>query len=115
MGSVRPGLRLFMVTKPMLAGECEDINTLVFPLLATPKLDGIRCLMINGKAVSRTFKPIPNDHIRRTIENMGIDGLDGEIMIEGRAFNDLSGDVRRPMNPQHRLLCVFLFLYLCRF
>jgi DNA ligase-1 len=84
-----------MITKPMLAGKCEDINTLTFPVLATPKLDGIRCLVIKGKAVSRKFKLIPNDHIRTTIESIGIDGLDGEIMVEGRSFNDLSGDVRR--------------------
>jgi DNA ligase-1 len=69
-------------------------------VLATPKLDGIRCLLLKGdwgwRAVSRKFKPIPNKHIRTTIETLHLDGeLDGEIMIEGRAFNDLSGDVRR--------------------
>jgi len=80
----------------MLAGKCTDITKLTFPVLATPKLDGIRCLMINGKAVSRKFKPIPNKFIRSTLEmTCSSMQLDGEIMIEGRSFNDLSGDVRR--------------------
>src|ERR1043166_9598570 len=80
----------------MLAGKCSDLKSLRFPVLATPKLDGIRCLMINGKAVSRKFKPIPNKHIRSTLEmTCNSMQLDGEIMIEGRSFNDLSGDVRR--------------------
>lgn len=80
----------------MLAGKCSSPAKLHFPVLATPKLDGIRCLIINGKAVSRSFKAIPNDYIRQTIETtINSYQFDGEIMIEGRNFNDLSGDVRR--------------------
>lgn len=36
------------ITKPMLAGKCERPEDLRFPILATPKLDGIRCLKIVG-------------------------------------------------------------------
>lgn len=86
----------------MLAGKAPaDTALLSYPLLATPKLDGIRCLVINGKAVSRTFKPIPNDHIRTQIEwaakrNAFQGGeVDGEILVRNRTFNELSGDVRR--------------------
>ena len=85
-----------MITKPMLAGKCTDVTKLTYPVLATPKLDGIRCLMIDGKAVSRKFKPIPNDYIRQTLETTSNSMvLDGEIMIPNRSFNELSGDVRR--------------------
>jgi DNA ligase-1 len=80
----------------MLAGKCTDITKLKYPVLATPKLDGIRCLVIKGRAVSRKFKPIPNDYIRQTIETCHNSlELDGEIMIPNRTFNELSGDVRR--------------------
>lgn len=87
-----------LITKPMLAGKCEDVSKLVFPVLATPKLDGIRCLRVNRKALSRKFLAIPNDHIRETIERefeKYLSEFDGEIMVPGRSFNDLSGDVRR--------------------
>jgi DNA ligase-1 len=84
------------ITKPMLACQkVPNIEMIGYPVLATPKLDGIRCLVIDGKAVSRKFKPIPNDFIRNWIEKNCPTGFDGEIMVKGRNFNDLSGDVRR--------------------
>ena len=97
-----------MITKPMLAGKCSSIARLTYPVLATPKLDGIRCLIINGKAVSRSFKAIPNDYIRQTIElALNSYQFDGEIIIPDRNFNDLSGDVRRkdgrPTNFQYHV------------
>ena len=55
----------------------EDIHS--FPLLATPKVDGVRALMVNRQLVSRTFKPIPNKRIRAILESLLPDGADGEI------------------------------------
>lgn len=82
-----------MITKPMLAETCEDVAKLKFPVLVTPKLDGIRCLVVGGKALSRKFKPIPNRYIREKIESIGIDGLDGEIMVTGLDFNGVQSAV----------------------
>ena len=56
------------ITKPMLASKCENPHLLPFPVLATPKLDGIRCLKIGGKALTRSFKPISNRFAREWIE-----------------------------------------------
>jgi len=71
-----------MTFKPMLAATIKDIKQLVFPLLASPKLDGIRCVILNGKAVTRNLKPIPNDFIRNFLESHPeLDGLDGELML----------------------------------
>lgn len=82
-----------MITKPMLAGSCKDPKELKFPVLVTPKLDGIRCIKVGGKAVSRKFKPIPNHHIRNCIEQNCPDGFDGEIMIPGASFNEVQSKV----------------------
>ena len=68
-----------MITRPMLAANM-DVAMLTFPLLATPKIDGIRALMVDGNLVSRSFKPIPNVAIRRTLESLLPDGADGEIV-----------------------------------
>jgi DNA ligase-1 len=72
------------ITKPMLSGKFDDFETeslsLTFPLLGTPKMDGIRALMVKGKLVSRTFKAIPNNHIRTTLEKDLPDNIDGELM-----------------------------------
>lgn len=67
-----------MITKPMLAATWAG-EELAFPLYATPKLDGIRALTINGKLVSRTFKPIKNKSIAENLKDLP-DGCDGELI-----------------------------------
>ena len=84
-----------LITKPMLAGKCERIEALRFPLLATPKLDGIRCLKINGQALTRSFKPVSNRYIRQWIEANLPDGLDGELIVKGATFSETAGHVGR--------------------
>lgn len=81
-----------MITRPLLAATLEDVNTLRFPVLATPKLDGIRVLKVDGKAVTRKFKPVPNTYIRELLEKHLPDGIDGEIMTPG-TFNDIQSKV----------------------
>lgn len=64
--------------KPLLAYTVDFIESLRFPVLASPKLDGIRCLIIDGVPVSRTLKPIPNAHVR--LQLSGLPALDGELI-----------------------------------
>ena len=70
-----------MITKPLLAATLKEVNDLDFAnnnyYLCTPKLDGIRALMINGKLVSRTFKSIRNTFIREALEKDIPDNADG--------------------------------------
>lgn len=66
------------IQKPLLAGNF-DVSKSKFPYIATPKIDGIRFLMIDGVAVSRTFKPIRNIHIQNLLQQYLPDGIDGEI------------------------------------
>lgn len=65
--------------KPMLAATITDVADLRYPLIASAKIDGIRCLMLTGKAVSRSLKPIRNTFIRRYLERILPDGADGEL------------------------------------
>jgi len=69
--------------KPLLAATLEDVDKLSYPVIASPKLDGIRCLIKDGKALSRSLKPIPNKHVQAIIDtyNHKLDGLDGELLI----------------------------------
>jgi DNA ligase 1 len=84
------------ITKPMLAARSdgEDLNALTYPLGVTNKIDGIRCLKIDGHAVSRTFKPIPNKYIRGCIEQHLPDGMDMEI-VAGPTFQESTGNIMR--------------------
>lgn len=76
-------------SKPMLAGKAPaDLSTIKFPVLASPKLDGIRCLIRDGGAVSRNMKPIPNENVKDALKGLP-DGMDGELMVEG-GFSECS-------------------------
>lgn len=68
--------------RPLLAATYEHGSTnLVFPVLASPKLDGIRCLIRDGHAVSRTLKPIQNRYIQQEIGDWNYEDLDGELIV----------------------------------
>ncbi len=62
--------------------KSPDTSKLHYPLLASPKLDGIRVLMHEGKAYSRSLKPIRNRSIQAWAKaNMSVlNGLDGEMV-----------------------------------
>ena len=78
------------ITKPMLAASLETIDSIKFPVYATPKLDGIRCLKIDGQIVSRTFKPIRNAELAAAVKDLLPDGSDGELIMGGTFQNTTS-------------------------
>lgn len=57
-----------MIKNPMLAGKCEDVKSLPFPVIVSEKIDGIRCLLTKDSAVSRNLKQIPNDYVRTVLK-----------------------------------------------
>lgn len=86
------------VFKPILAATLERVEDLHSwsNLVSSPKLDGIRCLIHNGQAVSRNLKPIPNRYIQEKLRGLP-NGLDGELIVgsptEGMVFNRTSSGV----------------------
>lgn len=66
--------------KPTLAVNA-DFSKIQYPVYASPKLDGIRCSIVDGKALSRTLKTIPNRHIYEQLSNHRLNGLDGELIV----------------------------------
>lgn len=66
--------------KPMLSCDIE-IDDLKFPLYASVKYDGIRCIIINGVAYSRSLKPIRNRYIQSVLGKPEYNGLDGELIV----------------------------------
>lgn len=72
-----------MIKRPMLAAPASrlDIERLQYPLLASPKLDGIRVVVHPELgAVTRKFKQVPNRAIYEALSCPEFYGLDGEIM-----------------------------------
>ncbi len=81
-----------IIKKPLLAHRLDDLSQLSFPCFATPKIDGIRALKLNGKMVSRSIKPIKNVTMRVLLESLLPDESDGEIFVEG-TFQDVQHSV----------------------
>lgn len=74
--------------KPMLAAKTdgEDLN---YPLLASPKLDGVRALIIDGVVMSRSLKPIPNHHVQKLFGKKKYNGFDGELIVGDPTAEDV--------------------------
>lgn len=76
--------------RPMLAVDApEDLSALQYPVYASPKLDGIRCVIKDGVAVSRTLKPIPNKAVQAALSHPGLTGLDGELIVGSPTVSDV--------------------------
>ena len=71
------------ILRPLLAAKTtdEDLQRLKFPMLLSPKIDGIRALVVGGKLVSRTLKLIPNKYTQGLFGRPEYEGLDGELVV----------------------------------
>lgn len=72
-----------MQLRPMLAiaADSDYLQKLRYPVLASPKIDGVRAMVVNGQLVSRSLKPIPNKHVQATFSNRALEGYDGELVV----------------------------------
>ena len=102
--------------KPMLApNQVIDINTLKYPLLASYKLDGIRCIFKDGQIFSRALKQFPNIQLRKRFEYLAKYSkdhnviLDGELLAKSLTFNELSGITRQLDKELPDDLCFYCF------
>ena len=70
-------------------------QTLRYPVLVSPKYDGIRASIQSGQLLSRTCKPLPNPYIASVLA--AFEGLDGEIVCGD--FNCTQSAVMGPHAP----------------
>ena len=73
--------------------ELENIN---YPMLASYKLDGIRCIFYKGELLSRSLKPIVNKQLREKLKPISDYCekytliLDGEIYSPELTFQEIT-------------------------
>lgn len=95
----------------MLAAKDVSVNDLMFPVLSSPKIDGIRAMVLQGELVSRKLKLIPNLHIRSTMDNEVFNNLDGELvtLTDGKLddFNVVQSKVMSEGGTPDWMLLVF--------
>lgn len=64
--------------KPMLASNWDE-DKVQFPVIAQPKIDGVRGLNINGKFGGRSLKPFKNLHSQKVFSHPLFSNFDGEL------------------------------------
>jgi DNA ligase-1 len=78
--------------------EAAKPEQLTYPLLASPKLDGIRASCQNGQFTSNSGRRLPNDFIQGHYKSF-YDNLDGELIVGSpthpNVFNITSSGVRK--------------------
>jgi DNA ligase 1 len=69
--------------KPMLAADASTTRaeSLNYPLLASPKLDGVRALVWEGQVYSRNGKLIRNNFVQEWARTNNVHALDGELIV----------------------------------
>lgn len=102
-----------MAFKPLLAAKADIRNLPMFPI-ASPKIDGIRCLITDDGAVTRSLKHIPNTYIRNRLASCKA-GLDGEIVtMTGGVVDDFqtiqSKVMRHDGEPDFQLMVFDTFI-----
>lgn len=78
--------------KSMLAGRLQpdfDFNLLKYPVLVSPKLDGIRASVQGGVLLSRNLKPIRNRFTQKHFARPELEGLDGELIFGNPTDKDV--------------------------
>lgn len=71
--------------KPMLCASFKSLDNFKPPYFVSYKLDGVRCLMIDGIAYSRKLIPFPNKLLQIKAQELmqaGYNFLDGELIME---------------------------------
>lgn len=64
--------------KPMLA-DPANLDLIQWPVMASPKLDGVRAIIRDGVVLSRALKPIPNKHVQKLFKHF--EHFDGELIV----------------------------------
>ncbi len=73
--------KVMLAAKPKPEELDEVLDNLPYPMLFSPKLDGIRVTVQDGRLWSRELKLIPNTRLQKRWGRRELNGLDGEIVV----------------------------------
>lgn len=74
--------------KPMLAPNQEiNLNEIKYPILASTKMDGIRCIFYKGEMLSRSLKQIQNKQLREKFETVRKYSEEYNVILDGEIYS----------------------------
>lgn len=75
----------------MLAANTQpNIEEIRYPTMVSPKIDGVRACVQNGKLVSRSLKDSLNRWVTKVLSHPAFEGFDGELTVIGDKWNDFN-------------------------
>ena len=75
----------------MLAANTQPkIEDIKYPVLVSPKIDGVRACVQKGKLVSRSLKDSLNRWVTKVLSAPIFEGFDGELTVTGDKWNDFN-------------------------
>lgn len=73
---------------PILAPNKQpNLEELKYPLLASYKLDGIRCIFKDGQILSRSLKPIQNKQLREKLQPIREYSEENNLILDGEIYS----------------------------
>lgn len=77
-------------------------------MIASPKLDGIRCSVQNETALTKSLKQVPNEYVQTSIGTQRLNGYDGELIVGSPTLHGVcnrtrSGVMRKAGEPDFKL------------
>jgi DNA ligase 1 len=87
-----------MIKQPMLAySKVPALDTINYPVFVSPKLDGIRCVMLNGiphtfNRKNKVWNKVPNEFVCQELSKLALPTFDGELMVNG-GFNKVQSSI----------------------
>ena len=74
--------------KPILApNEEANLDEIQYPIMASYKLDGIRCIFYKGKILSRSLKPIQNKQLKEKFEPLRKYSEEYDVILDGEIYS----------------------------
>jgi len=81
----------------------EELKSIHFPIVGSPKLDGFRCIVDENGGHTSSMKSFTNRFVAETLRNPIYQGFDGEIVVgtpfkedeDDDVFHRTSGPIRR--------------------
>lgn len=67
--------------KPQLACDAK-LSKIKYPILALPKIDGVRAINLDGNLTGRSLKPHGNKYIGNLFKGLDFLGFDGELIVK---------------------------------
>jgi len=73
---------------PILApNDQPNLDEINYPILASYKLDGIRCIFYKGEILSRSLKPIQNKQLKEKFEPIRKYTEDNDCILDGEIYS----------------------------